>query len=97
MILISYTKSSIDAKSELYITTDGAASKPPFRKVVLGFVIDGPLIFHPREENWILVKGISADPKTRRLVKVCNSSIVENFLFLTRFITSLPLIERDKS
>lgn len=71
--MISFTKLRRNAKSELYITTNGAANdKNPFKRVVLDFVTDGPVLFHPRKEDWLLIKGSTVDDTSRkpRVVKV---------------------------
>jgi len=37
------------------MTEDGGES---WKKVVVPFQISGPLLFHPREENWILARAV---------------------------------------
>ena len=42
-------------KSGIVRTVDGGEQ---WTKHVVPFQITGPLIFHPREENWILARGV---------------------------------------
>jgi len=37
------------------MTEDGGKN---WKKVIVPFQISGPLLFHPREENWILARAV---------------------------------------
>lgn len=56
VILVSYASLfSPMTKSGIVRTVDGGEQ---WTKHVVPFQITGPLIFHPREENWILARGV---------------------------------------
>lgn len=52
---MSHTIPFFATKSGLVMTEDGGES---WKKVVVPFQISGPLLFHPREENWILARAV---------------------------------------
>lgn len=55
VILVSHTIPFFATKSGLVMTEDGGES---WKKVIVPFQISGPLLFHPREENWILARAV---------------------------------------
>ena len=52
---MSHTVPFFPTKSGLVMTEDGGKS---WKKVLAPFQISGPLLFHPREENWILARAV---------------------------------------
>ena len=52
---MSHTIPFFATKSGLVMTEDGGKS---WKKVIVPFQISGPLLFHPREENWILARAV---------------------------------------
>ena len=55
MILVSHTIPFFQSNSGIVMTEDGGNT---WKKVVVPFQISGPLLFHPREENWILARAV---------------------------------------
>ena len=52
---MSHTIPFFATKSALVMTEDGGKS---WKKGQVPFQISGPLLFHPRKENWILARAV---------------------------------------
>ena len=61
MILVSHGNLFFPTNSHIVRTVDGGET---WTKNTVPFQVTGPLIFHPREEDWILGRGV-VDGKVR--------------------------------